>query len=240
MNYRHCVPRRERCRLHVKHALLVWLLDALQKQAGAGVRARYPCRHRALRPARRSTAERTGEWRDGIARLLHEPPAPLAALCRGRVGRRAAIEPSFIPARPLLDLPGLLRDGGPPRLLRAAPGGPSASPAHGCFAGDERVGVHLRGTATSAIRALLPPKETSRPGADRSAVRGAGRVRALGRRAARRARRASVMGFTRRGIRSSTGAPVTTFHEADCASPGCGTPSPPSCGYAGADRSRRC
>ena len=59
-----------------KHALLVWLLRAfcrkpaafamLDTHAGAG---RYDLS---------GAAERTGEWRAGIARLLRDPPAPLA------------------------------------------------------------------------------------------------------------------------------------------------------------------
>src|SRR3954447_1757902 len=60
----------------MKHALLVWLMDALQRKPGgifvldthAGV-GRYDLLS--------GPAERTGEWRDGIARLLHEPPGAL-------------------------------------------------------------------------------------------------------------------------------------------------------------------
>ncbi len=54
-------------------------------QAAAVLRARHPCRHRALRPGRRPGA-RTGEAARGILRLLDDPAAALAdyvALVRG-------------------------------------------------------------------------------------------------------------------------------------------------------------
>src|SRR5215472_10946007 len=61
----------------VKHAVLVWLMRALQRKstplfvldthAGAG--------HYALH---QGPATRTGEWQNGIARLLDNPPDALA------------------------------------------------------------------------------------------------------------------------------------------------------------------
>src|SRR5215472_4377269 len=61
----------------VKHAVLVWLLRALQRKPApvfvldthAGV-GRYPLDE--------GPAARTGEWRAGIARLLDDQPATLA------------------------------------------------------------------------------------------------------------------------------------------------------------------
>ena len=76
MNYRHAFHAGNfgDC---MKHALLVWLLRALQRKpaglyvldthAGAG---RYDIST--------GPAERTGEWRAGIARLLDDKPEPLA------------------------------------------------------------------------------------------------------------------------------------------------------------------
>ena len=62
----------------MKHALLVWFVQALARKpapffvldthAGAG---RYDLSA--------GPSQRTGEWRDGIARLLNDPPEPLAA-----------------------------------------------------------------------------------------------------------------------------------------------------------------
>ena len=76
MNYRHAFHAGNFADC-VKHALLVWLLDAMARKpapflaldthAGAG---RYDLRS--------GPAQRTGEWHDGIARLLPNPPAPLA------------------------------------------------------------------------------------------------------------------------------------------------------------------
>lgn len=76
MNYRHAFHAGNFADC-LKHALLVWLLRALQKKpagvfvldthAGAG---RYDLSS--------DPAERTGEWRAGIARLLTSPPPVLA------------------------------------------------------------------------------------------------------------------------------------------------------------------
>src|SRR3954451_22045551 len=62
----------------MKHALLLWIVDALLRKPApvfvldthAGI-GRYDLLE--------GPAERTGEWRDGIARLLHDPPPPLQA-----------------------------------------------------------------------------------------------------------------------------------------------------------------
>ena len=75
MNYRHAFHAGNFADC-MKHALLVWLLRALQrKQAGLFVLDTHAGAGRydlATGPA-----ERTGEWRAGIARLLDDPPEPL-------------------------------------------------------------------------------------------------------------------------------------------------------------------
>ena len=88
MNYRHAFHAGNFADC-VKHALLVWLLRAMQRKpapvfvldthAGAGA---YDLAG--------GPAERTGEWRAGIARLLHDPP-PALAQGRRRGARRALI-----------------------------------------------------------------------------------------------------------------------------------------------------
>ena len=75
MNYRHAFHAGNFADC-TKHALLVWLLDALRRKpapfavldthAGAGS---YDLS---------GAADRTGEWRAGIARLLQDPPPVLA------------------------------------------------------------------------------------------------------------------------------------------------------------------
>src|SRR5690242_13477506 len=80
MNYRHVFHSGNFADC-MKHALLVWLLQALCRKpapffvldthAGAG---RYDLGG--------GPAERTGEWREGIGRLLERPPAPLVPYVR--------------------------------------------------------------------------------------------------------------------------------------------------------------
>jgi 23S rRNA (adenine2030-N6)-methyltransferase len=130
----------------VKHALLVWLLRALARKeapffvldthAGAG---RYDLTS--------GPAERTGEWRDGIGRLLHEPPSALADY----VG--------VVTSAPLyMGSPALIRE-----LLRANDRlaccelHPEEHAAlRSAFARDRQVSVHLR-DGWETLGALLPP-----------------------------------------------------------------------------------
>lgn len=77
MNYRHAFHAGNFADC-MKHALLVWLIGAMQrKPAGMLVLDTHAGVGRYDLSA--GPAERTGEWRAGIARLLNEPPAPLAA-----------------------------------------------------------------------------------------------------------------------------------------------------------------
>ncbi len=153
MNYRHAFHAGNFADC-AKHALLLWMLDALQRKPApffvldthAGI-GRYDLIA--------GDAARTGEWRDGIARLLHEPPPPL---------RRYVEAVSAIGGRRGVHLPGLA-DADLPGDARRPTGWPAASctrrTPRRCarlFRGEGQAGVHLR-DGYEAVRALLPPKE---------------------------------------------------------------------------------
>lgn len=147
MNYRHAfhVGNVGDC---VKHAVLVWLLRALQRKpaplfmldthAGAG---RYDLGS--------GPAARTGEWQDGIGRLLQEPPPPLADF----VGLVRAI--GLYPGSPAIAR-ALLRPDDRLACCELHPEDATALRRH--FAADRRVAVHHR-NAWEALGALLPPRE---------------------------------------------------------------------------------
>jgi 23S rRNA (adenine2030-N6)-methyltransferase len=131
----------------VKHALLVWLLRALMRKPAplfvldthAGV-ARYDLEN--------GPAARTGEWQKGIARLLNDPPPPLADY----VGLVRSL--GLYPGSPTLTR-ALFR---PYDLLACCELHPEdviALRRH--FAHDRQVAVHHR-DAWEALGALLPPK----------------------------------------------------------------------------------
>lgn len=164
MNYRHAFHAGNFADC-VKHAVLVWLLRALQRKpapifvldthAGAG---RYDLAA--------GSAARTGEWRDGIARLLDDPPAVLndyleAAGCRrtmsgGSVaGHDGEGAPGHYPGSPCL-IRGLLR--ADDRLACCELHPEDALALRHRFARDGQVAVHQR-DAWEALGALLPPKE---------------------------------------------------------------------------------
>jgi 23S rRNA (adenine2030-N6)-methyltransferase len=133
----------------LKHALLVWLVGALQRKdtpiavldthSGAG---RYDLDS--------DPARRTGEWRTGIGRLLEQPPEPLAAYVAlvQRIG--------LYPGSPAL-IRALLR---PADRLVCCELHPEE---HGVLRRHFRrftpqVAIHQR-DAWEALGALLPPKE---------------------------------------------------------------------------------
>ncbi len=132
----------------VKHAILVWLLRALQRKpaplfvldthAGAG---RYD-------PAS-GPAARTGEWQKGIARLLEDPPPALAdyvALVRSL---------GLYPGSPAIAR-AMLRPDDRMACCELHPEDATALGRH--FAADRQVAVHRR-DAWEALGALLPPRE---------------------------------------------------------------------------------
>ena len=150
MNYRHAFHAGNFADC-MKHALLVWIVRALARKAApfrvldthAG-RGRYDLM---------AEAERTGEWRNGIARILGDPPAPLAdyvGLVGGLVGRLG-----LYPGSPLL-VRALLREGD--RLACCELQTDDAAALRLLFARDRQVAVHNR-DGYAAVRALLPPLE---------------------------------------------------------------------------------
>jgi 23S rRNA (adenine2030-N6)-methyltransferase len=132
----------------LKHALTVWLLRGLQRKptplfvldthAGAG---RYRLDD--------GPAVRTGEWRNGIGRLLDGPPPVLADY----VGLVRAL--GLYPGSPVITRM-LMRDSDRMACCELHP--EDAAGLRHLFRGDHRVGVHHR-DGWEALRALLPPQE---------------------------------------------------------------------------------
>jgi 23S rRNA (adenine2030-N6)-methyltransferase len=147
MNYRHAFHAGNFADC-MKHALLVWLLRAMGRKpaafavldthAGAG---HY---HLSAGPA-----ERTGEWRAGIGRLLDDAPPELDDYV-GLV-RRCGL----YPGSPLL-IRALLRPRD--RLICCELHADEYTALKRVLAGDPRVSVHHR-DAWEALGALLPPRE---------------------------------------------------------------------------------
>ena len=152
MNYRHAFHAGNFADC-MKHSLLLWMVDALQRKAApifvldthAGV-GRYDLID--------GDAARTAEWRDGIARLLHEPPAPLARYVAA-ISYGAPHGSFLYPGSPLL-IRDALREGD--RLAACELHPDDAAALRRTFRGDKQVGVHRR-DGYEAIRALLPPAE---------------------------------------------------------------------------------
>ncbi len=151
MNYRHAFHAGNFADCF-KHALLVWLLQALLRKpapvfvldthAGAGA---YDLSS--------GPAERTGEWRAGIGRLLDAPPAELPAALGPYVGLVRALGP--YPGSPAL-IRALLRPDD--RLACCELHPEDYEVLRRRFAPDRRVGVHRR-DGWEALGALLPPRE---------------------------------------------------------------------------------
>ena len=147
MNYRHAFHAGNFADC-MKHALLVWLLRALMRKpapifvldthAGCG---RYDLSS--------GPAERTGEWRAGIARLLEDPPEALADY----VGEVQA--QGLYPGSPAL-IRALLRDDDRLACCELHPEDCAALKVE--FGRDAQVAVHRR-DAWEALGALLPPAQ---------------------------------------------------------------------------------
>ena len=149
MNYRHAYHAGNFADC-TKHALLVWLLRALARKpapfavldshAGAG---RYDLS---------GDAERTGEWRAGIARLLHHPPPPLADYV-------AVVEAAGLyPGSPAI-IRALLRP--VDRMMCCELHPEDAATLRRSFIHDPQSAVHVR-DGWAALRALLPPAGAKR------------------------------------------------------------------------------
>ncbi len=152
MNYRHAFHAGNAADC-MKHALLVWILDALLRKpaplfvldthAGVG-------RYELLG----GEAERTGEWRDGIARLLGDTPDVLRRFVE--LVDNIPGDGGFVyPGSPLL-VRGLLRP--QDRLACCELHPDDAAELRRLFRGDKQAGVHQR-DGYECVRALLPPKE---------------------------------------------------------------------------------
>jgi 23S rRNA (adenine2030-N6)-methyltransferase len=153
MNYRHAFHAGNHgdC---LKHALLCWLLPAMQRKpapvfvldthAGLG---RYPLEA--------GPAARTGEWKSGIAKLLDDPPEPLAAPSAAPLADYTSLvrRLGLYPGSPAL-IRALLR---PQDRLAACELHPEDAPVlRRLFARDPQVAVHQR-DGWEALGALLPP-----------------------------------------------------------------------------------
>jgi len=146
MNYRHAYHAGNFADC-VKHALLVWIVRALtRKPAPFRVLDTHAGRGRYDLMAE---AERIGEWREGIARILGDPPTPLADFA-GLVERLG-----LYPGSPLL-VQALLRE--QDRLACCELHPEDAAALRRLFAEDRQVFVHHR-DGYEAVRALLPPPE---------------------------------------------------------------------------------
>jgi 23S rRNA (adenine2030-N6)-methyltransferase len=146
MNYRHAfhAGNLSDC---MKHALLVWLLRALQRKP-AGVFALDTHAGAGSYDLSAGPAERTGEWRDGIARLLDDPPEVLAdyvTLVR---------DCGLYPGSPVL-LEALLR---PQDRLACCELHPDEAAALRATMRGSGAAVHRR-DAWEALGALLPPPQ---------------------------------------------------------------------------------
>ncbi|HTW72116.1 MAG TPA: 23S rRNA (adenine(2030)-N(6))-methyltransferase RlmJ [Acetobacteraceae bacterium] len=147
MNYRHAFHAGSFADC-MKHALLVWLIDALQRKpapifvldthAGAG---RYDLTA--------GPAQRTGEWRQGIGRLIEMPQAAL--------GRYLGLIRTLglYPGSPAL-IRAMLRP--EDRLACCELQPDDLFELRRRFARDSQVAVHQR-DAREALAGLLPPKE---------------------------------------------------------------------------------
>ncbi len=147
MNYRHAFHAGNFADC-LKHAVLVWLLRALQRKPG-GVFVLDTHAGTGAYDLESPEAQRTGEWHQGIARLLADPPDLLAdylGLVQG-VG--------LYPGSPAL-IRAMLRP--QDRLACCELHPEDAATLRQRFSRDPQVAVHRR-DAWEAIGALLPPAE---------------------------------------------------------------------------------
>ena len=144
MNYRHAFHAGNFADCF-KHALLLSLLGLMQRKP-APIFVLDTHAGRGEYDLLANEAERTGEWRDGIARLI-PPPAPLATFV-GLVERLG-----LYPGSPAL-LRACLREKDTLACCELHP--EDAAALRRRFRGDAQVSVHVR-DGYEAIRALLPP-----------------------------------------------------------------------------------
>ncbi len=154
MNYRHAFHAGNFADC-MKHALLVWLVRALQrKQAPVAVLDTHAGIGRYDLAGEQ--AGRTGEWRDGIGRLLDGPAAPALQPYLQLVREAGA----HYPGSPAL-VQAMLRS--QDRLLLCELHPEDHALLRRGMAGDARIAVHRR-DGYGAIAALLPPADGIRRG----------------------------------------------------------------------------
>jgi 23S rRNA (adenine2030-N6)-methyltransferase len=131
-----------------KHALLLWLIAALQRKPG-GIMVLDTHAGAGRYDLAGGPAERTGEWRQGIGRLLDDPPPALA-------GYVAAVrELGLYPGSPALARRALRPQD---RLVCCELHPEDYETLRRNCAGERGVAVHHR-DAWEALGALLPPVE---------------------------------------------------------------------------------
>ncbi len=148
MNYRHAFHAGNFADC-LKHAVLVWLLRALQRKPGA-IAVLDTHAGRGIYDLSSPEAQRTGEWRSGIGRLIAEPDPLLADYVA-----LATAEPGAYPGSPAL-VRALLRP--QDRLIACELHPEEYAALRARYARDRQVAVHRR-DAWEAIGALLPPAE---------------------------------------------------------------------------------
>ncbi|MBV9537774.1 MAG: 23S rRNA (adenine(2030)-N(6))-methyltransferase RlmJ [Acidisphaera sp.] len=130
----------------VKHALLLWIVRAMQRKPGA-ITALDTHAGPGAYDLDAGPAERTGEWRSGIARILPDPPETLRPYAEAVGGLRC------YPGSPML-LRGALRP--QDRLICCELHPEEHAALRRRFARDPQVAVHWR-DGYEAVGALLPP-----------------------------------------------------------------------------------
>ena len=189
MNYRHAYHAGNFADV-VKHAVLVPHHLVSAREARGVPRHRHPCWRRAFTILPDPRPSRTGEWRDGIGRLIGS--AELVPAGRAPCSRPIStpLRRSIRPARSAVypGSPALARAWLRPQdRLIACELEPHAAAA---LARDLRGDTARQGGRDRRLdraQRLCAAEGAARPGADRSAVRAAGRIRAARARAGRRA-----------------------------------------------------
>lgn len=151
MNYRHGFHAGNFADV-VKHAILLAILEKLRRKATAFLVLDTHA-GTGLTALDGLEASRTGEWRDGIGRLLEHPPAALAPYVAA-----ATREAGRYPGSPLL-----IRDAlrAQDRLVACELHPEDVAALRANLASDRRCAVHHR-DGYAAIRALLPPRDIRR------------------------------------------------------------------------------
>ncbi|WP_419729029.1 23S rRNA (adenine(2030)-N(6))-methyltransferase RlmJ [Lichenicola sp.] len=156
MNYRHAFHAGNFADC-MKHALLVWLVRALQRKPAA-IQVLDSHAGASLYELSSGEAERTGEWRQGIGQLLQQPPA--AALAEYLDLVRSMGAPVHYPGSPLL-VRAMLRP--QDRLTGCELHAEDHATLRALLGSDPRASIHHR-DGYQAIQALLPPPGAIRRG----------------------------------------------------------------------------